>query len=153
MRTSAAGSSWRRCRPARGFTLLELLLVLALMALTTTGVTLAWRDTADDVLNEEAVRLSTLLEVARARSRASNVPVLWQLREAGFEFVGSPAQPLSGRWLSAGVRAEVQGTLVLGPEPLISPARIALHHASGMTLWVVSDGLRPFRVVRSEPGA
>ena len=104
MRTSAAGSSWRLGLPARGFTLLELLLVLALMALTTTGVTLAWRDTADDALNEEAVVCAALANKAGLNLvvsyEAFAVKMLGAMRQEMIFARGQAAAGRPPRWLS-----------------------------------------------------
>ena len=69
--------TWRR---ARGFTLLELLVVISIMALATAGVGLALRDGGQQALEREGERLAVLLESARAQSRASGVPVRWRPR-------------------------------------------------------------------------
>jgi general secretion pathway protein H len=58
----------------RGFTLLELMVVVAIVALATAGVSLALRDSDATQLEREALRLSALLESARAQSRTSGVP-------------------------------------------------------------------------------
>jgi general secretion pathway protein H len=52
-------------------TLLELMVVIAIMGLATAGVSLAMRDTAGEQLSREAERLAALLEAGRAASRAS----------------------------------------------------------------------------------
>ena len=65
----------RRTRNAYGFTLLELLVVISIMAIATAGVGLALRDSGQTQLEREGERLAALLDSARARSRASGVPV------------------------------------------------------------------------------
>lgn len=45
-----------------GFTLLELLIVIAIMAMATAGVSLAMRDNAQTTLERDAQRLAVLLE-------------------------------------------------------------------------------------------
>lgn len=62
----------------RGFTLLELLVVVAIIALTTGLSVLALRDSDRDRLEQEAVRLSALLEAARIESRASGRSLTWR---------------------------------------------------------------------------
>src|SRR6187455_3280910 len=94
MRTSAAGSS-----ALRGFTLLELLIVVAIIAIATAGVSFALRDPQAVQLEREAQRLAALLESARAQSRSSGVPVRWHPTESGFTFEGMSSDKLPQYWL------------------------------------------------------
>lgn len=151
MQTSAAGS---KAPPAsaRGFTLLELLVVVALIAIATAGVSLSLRDNAHSALARDAQRLASLLETARAQARASGVAVQWRATPSGFAFEGLPHNDLPTQWLASTTRANMAAPIVLGPEPLIGPQAVALSHtadashSAGPTLWVVTDGLRPFKV-------
>lgn len=149
MRTLAAGNK-HPTASTRGFTLLELLMVVALIAVATSAVSLSLRDSAESALERDAERLAALLETGRAQSRAHGVPVVWQAQAAGahFEFAGLPAPGLPRTWLDVNTRAAPSARLNLGPEPLIAPQAVALSSVSspGKTLWVVSDGLRPFKV-------
>ena len=149
MQILAAGSKHRRRRGLGGFTLLELLVVLSIMALATVGVGLAMRDGTQAQLERDAERLAALLESARAQSRASGVPVRWLARPEGFRFDGLPdSHTLPTRWLdpTTGVRGEA--SLVLGPEPLIGPQQVILSQSTHPehALRVATDGLRPFAV-------
>ncbi len=137
-----------------GFTLLELLVVVSIMALATAGVTLALRDSGQSLLEREAVRLTALLEAGRAQSRASGSQVRWQaLPQGGFRFEGLPAQSLPNQWLNAGTRVAGPGVLVLGPEPLLPPQSVVLVHPDhpGIQLRVATDGLRPFTLAEPAP--
>jgi len=151
MRTSAAGNKPAQRHPAGGFTLLELLVVLALIAIATAGVSLSLRDSADSALERDANRLVALLETARAQARASGLPVVWHSTGTGFVFEGLPPPGLPQNWLSTTTQTASRQVVVLGPEPLISPQSIALtpFNAPTRTLWVVTDGLRPFQVQSS----
>ena len=133
---------------ARGFTLLELLVVVAIMALATAGVGLALRDSGQTLLEREAQRLAALLEAGRAQSRASGLPVRWQAVAGGFRFDGLPQGQLPTQWLNAGTQVRGPSALVLGPEPLIGPQQVLLAHADHpeRALRVATDGLRPFAV-------
>ena len=133
---------------ARGFTLLELLVVVAIMALATAGVGLALRDSGQTLLEREAQRLAALLEAGRAQSRASGLPVRWQAVAGGFRFDGLPEGQLPTQWLNAGTQVRGPSALVLGPEPLIGPQQVLLAHADHpeRALRVATDGLRPVAV-------
>ncbi|MFY3383479.1 prepilin-type N-terminal cleavage/methylation domain-containing protein [Paracidovorax sp. MALMAid1276] len=135
----------------RGFTLLELLIVVSIMALATAGVGLALRDGAQTQLEREAARLAALLESARAQSRAGGIPVRWRAVPQGFRFEGLPASAqaaLPTQWLDAGTATRGPAVLVLGPEPLIGPQQVLITHQNhpDRALRVVTDGVRPFSV-------
>lgn len=139
-----------RCGRAAGFTLLELLLVVALIAVAAGMVSLALRDGAAQTLDEEAARLTALLEGARARSRAMGHELRWEpLPDGGFRFTGLPDTiRLPARWLDERTRAEVVGAraLVLGPEPLIDAQQVILRLGERQ-LVLATDGLKPFAPV------
>jgi general secretion pathway protein H len=147
-----------------GFTLIELLLVVALIAIASGLAMLALRDPAATRLEQEASRLSALLESARADARALGLAVTWRplakdgsgQEAADFRFDGLPiADPLPTNWLAPGVVAEVVGApaLVLGPEPMIAAQRVILR-LEGQRTTLVTDGLGPFvAVADDESGA
>ncbi len=148
LRTPARGLG--RGRPATGgFTLLELLVVVAIMALAAAGVSLSLRDSGQSQLEREAERLAALLESARAQARASGVPVRWRPLPQGFRFEGLPASArLPSHWLQPGVQVQPATPVALGPEPLLPPQAIllTLQGSSSPPLRVATDGLRPFTV-------
>lgn len=150
---AATNHAWRPSPPgfvqqARGFTLLELLIVISIMALATAGVSLALRDNEQTQLEREAARLAVLLEAGRAQSRATGIPVQWRADARGFRFEGLPPNTLPGQWLDAGTAVRGPATLQLGPEPLIGPQQVLLTHQARpeRALRVGTDGLRPFTV-------
>ena len=171
----------------RGLTLLELLVVLAIIGFAMAGVSLSLRDSSQTQLEREAQRLVAVLEAARAQSRTSGVALIWQTTPEGFVIrpalapnpaqgnsdaissaPGNTASPMATRtetWLAADTQAMVStatpstnnaapaNLVVLGPEPILAPARITLSMAAAnsakpaTSLSIGTDGLRPFQVV------
>lgn len=164
MPTSVHGSERQR-----GFTLLELLIVVALIAVASAVVSLALRDPQATRLEREAQRLAVLLDTARGQSRALGVAVQWrpvsdprervdaQGRRVDFRFDGLPPQSeVPQRWLAAGDDAPPQvqlppqqGAILLGPEPMIPAQRLVLTLGSQQRV-LQTDGLGPF-VVQAAP--
>lgn len=145
----------------KGFTLLELLVVLTIIAVTTAGVSFAIRDEGSAVLRRESLRVSALLEAARAQSRTSGVPVRFVPGIEGFEFSGLRAHKtdrsdLAGvkPWLSTNLRWRIleplnSDSLLLGPEPLIAPQQLELSMGEQRVV-VATDGLAPFAEIPVE---
>ena len=166
MRTLAAGSRsyWRLTTITRwsvlgavskrgtgGFTLLELLVVIVIMAVATAGVGLALRGSSATQLEREAQRLAALFESARAQSRMNATAVSWRATPSGFTFEGLTGATLPSTWLGDDVRAADSGLVMLGPEPIIRPQQIRLVSISEpeSSVRVVTDGVKPFSV---QPG-
>jgi general secretion pathway protein H len=140
-------------RGARGFTLLELLVVVAIIAIATAGVSFALRDSQATQLDREGQRLAALLESARAQSRSSGVPVRWYPVGGGFRFDGVAPNSLPDRWLSDTTQVRGGAALLLGPEPIIGRQEVVLEStgAPGRSLRIATDGLRPFAVASENP--
>lgn len=137
-------------RSSSGLTLLELMVVLAIVGLASAAVSLAWRDPSASEVEQEAQRLAALLETARAHSRASGLPVRWQPTETGFRFEGLQGQVLPQTWQHAGITAQVQDgeVLRLGPEPVLLPQAVWVlgRQGTGARWQVATDGVQPFAV-------
>jgi general secretion pathway protein H len=150
MPTSAPGNNRRL---ASGFTLIELVVVLAVIAVAAGLIVLTVRDPTETRLENEAARLSALLESARSEARAAGLMAIWvpgsDARSEPFRFVGLPAAlHLPTHWMDEGVSAEVVGrnSLVLGPEAILPPQRVILR-LDDRSLEIGSDGLAPFGVL------
>jgi general secretion pathway protein H len=141
---------------ARGFTLLELMIVVTLIAVAASMVTLAFRDADAAKLEEEGARLAALFEGARARARAEGAEVMWQPvrppEGTGFRFLGiPPGAGLPTQWLDERTSGEIIGAplLRLGPEPVIGAQRVVLR-IEERSLVLATDGMGPFVVVAPE---
>jgi|APCry1669189665_1035243.scaffolds.fasta_scaffold68406_2 general secretion pathway protein H len=145
----------RHCLPAqRGFTLLELLVVLAIMAIGSAAVMLTLRNTPEQALTQDAQRLAAWLDTARAQSRVRGERVVCITNAQGFYFTGQSGMALSNElhpWSYARTRSDLQlnAPLVLGPEPMIGPQRVTLYlqDAPQTRVVVATDGLRDFGVL------
>lgn len=151
MPISEAGSRPALTRIDRGFTLLELLVVVAIIAIGTAGVSLALRDSAGAALERDAERLAALFESARAQSRVGGSPVYWRAHAGGFVFDGLPAAALPTEWLTPDTIVRGNARVTLGPDPIIDPQAVEIASANqpGRSLRIATDGLRPFAV---QPG-
>ena len=137
----------------RGFTLIELMVVIAIVAIGSALASLALPDSDRRTLAREGERLAALLEAARAQSRAAGVPVRWRATASGFAWDGLPpgAAPLPTGWLDARTRVLGNAALLLGPDPIIDAQALVLERGGDagqppQALRVATDGLRPFEV-------
>jgi general secretion pathway protein H len=76
--------------------LIELMLVVAIIAIATGVASLALRDPTAAKLEQEAVRLAALLESARAEARSSGVPAAgsrWRSRPTAATSASSASPP------------------------------------------------------------
>jgi general secretion pathway protein H len=135
----------------RGFTLLELLVVIAVIALGTAGVALAMRDSGQTLVEREATRLAALLDAARSQSRATGRMVTWSV---AIDAKNQPVmrwrglknkEPLPTAWLDAQTRVIGNARLVLGPDPVIAPQSIQLTIGQDSRL-IATDGVGLFTV-------
>ena len=144
-----------------GFTLMELMVVVAIIAVASAGVLMAIPDASATALEREALRLSALLDSARAQSRASGLAITWKQTDNGFEFEGIPKIKNSKTgeledvvsypktWLNTETTVDAGSRLALGPEPVIAKQELVLKNA-GRSLTLSTDGIRPFAIKSSD---
>jgi general secretion pathway protein H len=156
MRTSTT----ERAPPARGFTLIEVLVVVVIIAVLVSLVAVKLAPDARQSLRDEALRLAALLGHARDEAIVTGAPLAWQGSDAGYRFLRRGPdrtwQPLDGdpglraRSLPAGVSLVAietpatanrgDPTIVLSPTGVADPFRITLA-AGEHRLRVASDGV------------
>ena len=118
---------------AGGFTLLELLVVLAIAGVLLSVASLSFAPVEARRLEEEAERLALLFRLAQDESRASGRPLAWRADARGYRFVrpGSTevreaTDPLRPRlWPFTVVRLDAP-EITFGREPLLRPVAIRL---------------------------
>lgn len=156
MPTSAAGnevvSAGLAPRP-RGLTLLELLVVLAIVGLTSVGVVQAWRGDVDRRLDRLATELRDQIEAVRALARASGMgaELAWDaqgLHWHGLPDTALPDLPRARSWPLQDLALTLdppQPVLIIGTEPMGSPWRLILRHGE-RTRTLAFDGWGAVRV-------
>lgn len=138
-------------RKSPGFTLIEVLVVLAIFAGAVGLVVLSWSGGGQRRLEREGERLATLLETARLHARASGQTVRWRATPDGFVFEAAlphlTAQ-LPTHWEHADTVVLSAEPIWLGPEPILSAQHITLgtRGAPALQVRVGTDGLAPFQV-------
>ena len=159
---------------ATGFTLLELMVVLVVLAIVGSMVTLSISAASGHALESAAERLSSTLEEARWQAIATGRRIAWeapqtnppagktsaearwyeQTQDGVWQFRIAPlTTPLFDNIAVSIVQPrstnDVPARLVLGPEPVGMTACVLLTQ-DGSTVAVVSDGVAPFSVQRDD---
>ena len=135
----------------KGFTLIELMVVLLLLALSSSLVVISTRDTAQQTLEREADRLVNVLEAARAQARGNSTALLWQSDAQGYSVraLSNPAlQTHVHQWYMPGTRSE-PATWVISAEPVQAAVRLSLllDGAPSERLSIATDGAASFQVM------
>lgn len=138
----------------RGFTLLELLVVLVIVAVSASLAMLALPPTNRNALDQDAAQLAALMDAARSYAAAVQAPVRLEKTETGYQFIGI----VSGNWqvlegelrprsflTSGATLSAAKDGVLLGPEPVGEPLKLGIVlGAEGRA--VSSDGASPFFV-------
>jgi general secretion pathway protein H len=151
MPMSVHGSSALSPRYSRGFTLLELMIVLLILGIASAAVAFAMSSGPSRALQQEGERLAAILEAGRAQSRTTGVSVYFQPREGGFA-LASAAGTVTRSWMISAVTVSPSTPLALGPDPIIAAHRLGLM-MEGQTVVVATNGVAPFAVEASTQAA
>jgi len=127
MRATAPGNLPTR-RRIIGFTLLEMLVALVILAIGVSGAVLAFRPDPGRQLGQEAERLALLLGQAEEESWLGGMPLAWVAREDGYEFQRRELTIDGPGWVT------VRGDDLFHPRVLPGLARIQWVRADGREL-------------------
>ncbi|MCI2809623.1 prepilin-type N-terminal cleavage/methylation domain-containing protein [Eoetvoesiella caeni] len=153
----------------RGFSLLEVLIVLVIIGIATTTVSVSAFSGGDaQALRKDGLRLAQLFSVAQAEARKGGSPVVWEYDAQGYEF----AQATRRLFMPAGIAQAARPAQAqafdadssLRPRPWTSDNAIEVRldpPAANVfnTEWIsgplaveLRDGLNTVRIVRSGNG-
>lgn len=129
MRTSVPGCCESRLRPVpRGFTLIEMLVVLVIIGVGIATTVVALRPDSRGVARQEGERLAALLGLASEESSVGGMPLAWIGREGGYEFQARELTDAGPDW------TVVRGDDLLRPRKLPSGASIRGIRVDGQAL-------------------
>uniref|UniRef100_UPI0025DEE1F4 prepilin-type N-terminal cleavage/methylation domain-containing protein n=1 Tax=Pigmentiphaga sp. TaxID=1977564 RepID=UPI0025DEE1F4 len=86
-RSTAARGVGAGPRRARGFTLIELMVVVVIVGIAAAAVTIRAFPDRRKLLRDDAERLAQLFSVAQGEVRADGRRITWQADEQGYRFV------------------------------------------------------------------
>ena len=146
-------------RTPRGFTLLELMVVLVIIGICTAGIGLGLGSLLDPgrQLRQEAERLAQRLQVARDEARIDGRPLRWQADAGGYRFSrreGSHWVDVQRddllrpqQWQAGGIAVQPAAGIELSPEWIGVPWELALS-LDGRRLHLRDDGSGQLQVVQ-----
>jgi general secretion pathway protein H len=119
---------------ARGFTLLELLVVVAILAVAAATVALSVSPSDTRLMREETARLGALFRIAQDEARVSGRTLVWEADLEGYRFRPLDAEAardwsdeiLRPRSWPFTVSHIEGGRIVFGREPLLDPATLRI---------------------------
>jgi len=146
-------------RIPRGFTLLELMVVLVIIGICTTAIGLGLGTLLDPArqLRQEGERLAQRLQVARDEARIDGRSLRWQADAEGYRFSRREGERWTDvqrddllrpqRWQSPGIAVQPAAAIELSPEWIGVPWELALS-LQGRQLRLRDDGSGQLQVVQ-----
>ena len=131
-----------------GFTLVELMVVLSLVALISGLVAISARPSPQQQLAREGERLALWLEAVRSQSRGLGRAVQVRVDPTGARTLDGAPDSLKGErldWLYSDTWPVAVTTLTLGPEPILPSQQLELSQREGRgRVRVGTRGLGPW---------
>ena len=146
-------------RIPRGFTLLELMVVLVIIGICTAGIGLGLGSLLDPArqLRQDGERLAQRLQVARDEARIDGRPLRWQADATGYRFSrleGSRWVTVERddllrpqKWQAAGIAVQPTNAIELSPEWIGTAWELGLS-LDGRALRLRDDGSGQLQVVQ-----
>ncbi|EKT4089080.1 type II secretion system minor pseudopilin GspH [Stenotrophomonas maltophilia] len=146
-------------RIPRGFTLLELMVVLVIIGICTAGIGLGLGSLLDPArqLRQEGERLAQRLQVARDEARIDGRPLRWQADATGYRFSrleGSRWVTVERddllrpqKWQAAGIAVQPTNAIELSPEWIGTAWELGLS-LDGRALRLRDDGSGQLQVMQ-----
>lgn len=123
----------------RGFTLIEILVVIAILGVAAAAAALSISTSDARLLQEETARLGALFRIAQNEARVSGRTLVWEADRTGYRFRPLPLpyeaaeaprdwndEILRERRWPFEVRAIEGSPIVFGREPLLEPAQLRI---------------------------
>jgi len=113
-----------------GFTLLELLVVVAIIGIAALTVTLSVGSREGRLVDEETARLGALFRLAQDEARVTGRTLVWEADLGGYRFRAADGEPLADAAGDGMLRARAwpfevtqvdAAPIVFGREPLLTP--------------------------------
>jgi general secretion pathway protein H len=119
---------------ARGFTLIEILVVIAILGVAAAAVAFSISTSDARLLQEETARLGALFRIAQNEARISGRALVWEANRDGYRFRPLDAETardwsddiLRERRWPFPVQAVEGGPIVFSREPLLEPAQLRI---------------------------
>ncbi|EZP47659.1 General secretion pathway protein H [Stenotrophomonas sp. RIT309] len=143
----------------RGFTLIELMVVLVIIGICTAGIGLGLGSLLDPArqLRQESERLAQRLQVARDEARIDGRPIRWQASAEGYRFSRRDGEGWvelrrddllrPQQWQTHGMKVEPTAVIELSPEWIGVPWELTLS-LDGRRLRLRDDGSGQLQVLQ-----